>query len=141
VGCRAYKAGPFFSAGAGLIFFDSGPDSTDFHMESDSPCTCVLEIWMNPSPTSSAGLAPKRHWATYLNEWSLIRFGISSDNITCLVVEALLYIPWLGVGVHPWSLSSRQKKAALEQAHQRPNECHIQMKLPYFSCSILFSLL
>ncbi|OEL31512.1 Auxin-responsive protein IAA25 [Dichanthelium oligosanthes] len=28
--------------------------------------------------------------------------------------------PWLGVGVHPWNLASRQEKAAMEQAHQRP---------------------
>ncbi|KAF8668471.1 hypothetical protein HU200_052288 [Digitaria exilis] len=40
-----------------------------------------------------------------------LRLGISSDNND----------PWLGVGVHPWSLASRQaEKAAMEQAHQRP---------------------
>uniref|UniRef100_J3MPQ0 Auxin-responsive protein n=1 Tax=Oryza brachyantha TaxID=4533 RepID=J3MPQ0_ORYBR len=36
--------------------------------------------------------------------------------------------PWLGVGVHPWSLASRQAKSALEleQAYHRPNECAVQ---------------
>ncbi|PAN33274.1 hypothetical protein PAHAL_6G007400 [Panicum hallii] len=42
-----------------------------------------------------------------------LRLGISSDN-------GGGSDPWLGVGVHPWSLASRQEKAALEQAHQRP---------------------
>ncbi|PUZ49816.1 hypothetical protein GQ55_6G008300 [Panicum hallii var. hallii] len=41
-----------------------------------------------------------------------LRLGISSDN-------GGGSDPWLGVGVHPWSLASRQEKAA-EQAHQRP---------------------
>ena len=40
-----------------------------------------------------------------------LRLGISSDNGGDG--------PWLGVGTHPWSLASRQEKAALEQAHQR----------------------
>jgi hypothetical protein len=65
VGCRAYKAGAFFSAGAGLIFFDSGPDRTrpTFIWSPTVRVLRVLEIWMNPSPTSSAaGLPPKRHW-------------------------------------------------------------------------------
>ena len=43
-----------------------------------------------------------------------LRLGISSDN------GGGGNDPWLGVGVHPWSLASRQEKAALEQAHQRP---------------------
>jgi len=41
-----------------------------------------------------------------------LRLGISSDNGGDG--------PWLGVGTHPWSLASRQEKAALEQAQQRP---------------------
>jgi auxin-responsive protein IAA len=53
-----------------------------------------------------------------------LRLGISSDN--GLSGGGGTTNPWLGVGVHPWSLSSRQDKAALEQAQQRPNECHIQ---------------
>jgi len=43
-----------------------------------------------------------------------LRLGISSDN------GSGGNDPWLGGGVHPWSLASRQEKAALEQAHQRP---------------------
>ncbi|RLN03363.1 hypothetical protein C2845_PM13G00650 [Panicum miliaceum] len=43
-----------------------------------------------------------------------LRLGISSDNGGGGGND-----PWLGVGVHPWSLASRQEKAALEQAHQR----------------------
>ncbi|XP_062191184.1 auxin-responsive protein IAA25-like [Phragmites australis] len=43
-----------------------------------------------------------------------LRLGISSDNGTS---------SWLGVGVDSWSLAARQEKAALEQAHQRPDEC------------------
>ncbi|CAM0146995.1 unnamed protein product [Urochloa decumbens] len=40
-----------------------------------------------------------------------LRLGMSSDNDD----------PWLGVGVHPWSLASRQEKVAMEQAAcQRP---------------------
>ncbi|KAG2576182.1 auxin-responsive protein IAA25-like isoform X2 [Panicum virgatum] len=42
-----------------------------------------------------------------------LRLGISSDN------GSGGNDPWLGGGVHPWSLASRQEKAALEQAHQR----------------------
>ncbi|CAO2205496.1 unnamed protein product [Urochloa humidicola] len=46
-----------------------------------------------------------------------LRLGISSDNDSGGGGED----PWLGVGVHPWSLASRQEKAAMEQAaHQRP---------------------
>ncbi|CAL5009506.1 unnamed protein product [Urochloa decumbens] len=45
-----------------------------------------------------------------------LRLGISSDNGGCDGDD-----PWLGVGVHPWSLASRQEKAAMEQAAcQRP---------------------
>ncbi|CAO2169744.1 unnamed protein product [Urochloa humidicola] len=44
-----------------------------------------------------------------------LRLGISSDN------GGGGNDPWLGIGVHPWSLASRQEKAAMEQAaHQRP---------------------
>ncbi|RLM60919.1 IAA25-auxin-responsive Aux/IAA family member [Panicum miliaceum] len=46
-----------------------------------------------------------------------LRLGISSDNGGGGGGGS---DPWLGVGVHPWSLASRQEKAALEQAHQRP---------------------
>lgn len=53
-----------------------------------------------------------------------LRLGISSDNDLCGGDGATN--PWLGVGVHPWSLSARQGKAALEQAQQRPNECDVQ---------------
>lgn len=51
-----------------------------------------------------------------------LRLGISSDNglSTCAGGATS---PWLGVGVHPWSLSPRQDKEALEQDQQRPNEC------------------
>lgn len=51
-----------------------------------------------------------------------LRLGISSDN----GLSGGATSPWLGVGVHPWSLAARQEKAALEQAHQRPNECSVQ---------------
>ncbi|KAF0898226.1 hypothetical protein E2562_005823 [Oryza meyeriana var. granulata] len=51
-----------------------------------------------------------------------LRLGISSDNGQSGGGAS----PWLGVGVHPWSLAARQGKAALEQAHQRPNECAVQ---------------
>ncbi|XP_006659040.1 auxin-responsive protein IAA25-like [Oryza brachyantha] len=53
-----------------------------------------------------------------------LRLGISSDN--CPSGDAAS--PWLGVGVHPWSLASRQAKSALEleQAYHRPNECAVQ---------------
>jgi hypothetical protein len=49
VGCRAYKAGPFFSVRAGLIFFDSGPDRTrpTFIWSPTVRVLRVLEIWMN----------------------------------------------------------------------------------------------
>ncbi len=53
-----------------------------------------------------------------------LRLGISSDNGQISGGGAAS--PWLGVGVHPWSLAARQGKAALEQAHQRPNECAVQ---------------
>ncbi|XP_021320041.1 auxin-responsive protein IAA25 isoform X2 [Sorghum bicolor] len=44
-----------------------------------------------------------------------LRLGISSDN------GGGSGDPWLGVGVHPWSLAGRQaEKVALEQDHQRP---------------------
>ncbi|CAL4996195.1 unnamed protein product [Urochloa decumbens] len=44
-----------------------------------------------------------------------LRLGISSDN------DSGGGGPWLGIGVHPWSLASRQDKAAMEQAAcQRP---------------------
>ena len=46
-----------------------------------------------------------------------LRLGISSDNGSG---GGGGNDPWLGVGVHPWSLASRQEKAALEQAQQRP---------------------
>uniref|UniRef100_A0A0E0EH02 Auxin-responsive protein n=1 Tax=Oryza meridionalis TaxID=40149 RepID=A0A0E0EH02_9ORYZ len=52
-----------------------------------------------------------------------LRLGISSDNGQ---IGGGAASPWLGVGVHPWSLAARQGKAALEQAHQRPNECAVQ---------------
>ncbi|CAO2186631.1 unnamed protein product [Urochloa humidicola] len=46
-----------------------------------------------------------------------LRLGISSDNDSGGGGDN----PWLGVGVHPWSLASRQEKAAVEQAAcQRP---------------------
>jgi auxin-responsive protein IAA len=53
-----------------------------------------------------------------------LRLGISSDNGLC--GGGGTTNPWLGVGVHPWSLSSGQDKAALEQVQQRPNESHMQ---------------
>jgi auxin-responsive protein IAA len=47
-----------------------------------------------------------------------LRLGISSDNGGG---GSGGDDPWLGVGAHPWSLASRQEKAALEQgAHQPP---------------------
>ncbi|KAI4972404.1 auxin-responsive protein IAA25-like isoform X2 [Hordeum vulgare subsp. vulgare] len=51
-----------------------------------------------------------------------LRLGISSDNGLSSGGGGAT-TPWLGVGVHPWSLSARQDKAALEQPQQRPNEC------------------
>nr|CAB3481846.1 unnamed protein product [Digitaria exilis] len=48
-----------------------------------------------------------------------LRLGISSDNGAVGVGGN--DPPWLGVGVHPWSLATRQaEKAAMEQTHQRP---------------------
>ncbi|XP_066326215.1 auxin-responsive protein IAA25-like [Miscanthus floridulus] len=45
-----------------------------------------------------------------------LRLGISSDNGAGCGSD-----PWLGVGVHPWSLAARQaEKVVLEQDHQRP---------------------
>ncbi|KAL5222771.1 hypothetical protein ABZP36_027484 [Zizania latifolia] len=46
-----------------------------------------------------------------------LRLGISSDNGH----RGGATSPWLGVGVHPWSLDARQEKA-----HQRPNECAVE---------------
>ena len=53
-----------------------------------------------------------------------LRLGISSDNVPC--GGGGTSSSWLGVGVHPWSLSANQDKAALEQDQQRPNECNVQ---------------
>ncbi|XP_066353853.1 auxin-responsive protein IAA25-like [Miscanthus floridulus] len=48
-----------------------------------------------------------------------LRLGISSDNGARGCGSG--GDPWLGVGVHPWSLAARQaEKVALEQDHQRP---------------------
>ena len=48
-----------------------------------------------------------------------LRLGISSDNGAGGCGSGS--DPWLGVGVHPWSLAARQaEKVALEQDHQRP---------------------
>lgn len=46
-----------------------------------------------------------------------LRLGFSSDNGAGGGDD-----PWLGVGVHPWSLAARQaeKVVALDQDHQRP---------------------
>ncbi|KAL5230955.1 hypothetical protein ABZP36_029731 [Zizania latifolia] len=46
-----------------------------------------------------------------------LRLGISSDNGQ----RGGAASPWLGVGVHPWSLAARQEKA-----HHRPNECAVE---------------
>lgn len=53
-----------------------------------------------------------------------LRLGISSDNGPC--GGGGTTSSWLGVGVHPWSLSAKQDKAALEQDQPKPNECNIQ---------------
>ncbi|KAG8086621.1 hypothetical protein GUJ93_ZPchr0010g10054 [Zizania palustris] len=46
-----------------------------------------------------------------------LRLGVSSDNGQ----RGGAASPWLGVGVHPWSLAARQEKA-----HHRPNECTVE---------------
>lgn len=66
-----------------------------------------------------------------------LRLGISSDNGLSGGGGGGGTTPWLGVGVHPWSLSARQDKAALEQPQQRSNECpahRFGYQLPQTNC-------
>ncbi|KQJ94809.1 auxin-responsive protein IAA25 isoform X2 [Brachypodium distachyon] len=82
---------------------------------------------MRRSSSAAPSLKQEQVDASNLQEGVLgsleLRLGISSDNGLSGGGGATSTGPWLGVGVHPWSLAARQDKAALEQAQQRPNEC------------------